>query len=516
MLKRIALALIILTSPALAKKSKFKGDLLVYYNHNQVLSFLKSSGIDPNDWLYLLKPYQYERAQKYLKETGLRFTDIKDVTIFGQLEKEESIRAVVNFDRLPAKLPAFFKKHSNHKIKGVPVYKAPSDKNHYMVLVGKRLLIAEEKTLNASLPAGDTVIKLPQSARGQALYLNIDVSKFLKEKMQNMMAKGERMGKGLSANVFLQAMVKLKSFDMGISLQPLRFNAGLLAQDQINGERLMMVTHTVIVATSIGITVGQAFAMQRMKPGDRDKFATTQKQMEDIQKIFGRIRTRQRKAGVLISLVFTNKEKQKLVTTIKEQIGKGKKRINEAKHLEAMAQLVAAAQSKNLKKVIRLARGDLNVVVKRNYTPLTAAIKGGDRAIVRHLLRKGAKINMLDGYRRYPLLYSYSNKKTEIFRMLRQQNADLSVRTVGGQHLLHLAVKAQDAKLINELLGKGQNPDVTDGDGNTPLHDAARANDLATVNLLLKKNANKTKRNYGNKLPADLATDEGVKARLTK
>ena len=53
--------------------------------------------------------------------------------------------------------------------------------------------------------------------------------------------------------------------------------------------------------------------------------------------------------------------------------------------------------------------------------------------------------------------------------------------------LLRAAESKKHAAWVQELLGMGCNPDITDAEKNTPLHLAAKANNLQAVEYLLKR-----------------------------
>src|SRR6185503_11045862 len=109
--------------------------------------------------------------------------------------------------------------------------------------------------------------------------------------------------------------------------------------------------------------------------------------------------------------------------------------------------------------------------------PLLDAVKKGDVAAVRSLLREGADPNSASGDGLTPLHVAAQEGNTQIARMLINAKASVGARTrIGGYTPLHLAAGGAHTDIVNALLAAGADPAaVTTTSGVTPLHLAAAA-----------------------------------------
>ena len=103
-------------------------------------------------------------------------------------------------------------------------------------------------------------------------------------------------------------------------------------------------------------------------------------------------------------------------------------------------------------------------------------------------------------------------------KALIEGGADID-RKRNGEAPLHMAVRNERGPLITLLLQRGANPDIADGDGDTPLHDAAQRTDTAEnaglIAFLLDAGADPNIRNDDGWRPLDLAYHGGTPSDLT-
>lgn len=110
-------------------------------------------------------------------------------------------------------------------------------------------------------------------------------------------------------------------------------------------------------------------------------------------------------------------------------------------------------------------------------TPLILAIKGGDAAVVRGLLRLRANTRIPDRRKRRPLHYAAALYKSDI---------------------------------ISELLEvPGVDVDPRDSNGNTPLHDASSRGNVNAIRKLVAAGADSNARNEEGRCPLELASKHG-------
>jgi len=168
---------------------------------------------------------------------------------------------------------------------------------------------------------------------------------------------------------------------------------------------------------------------------------------------------------------------------------------------------------------------DINKKTKNNkITPLHYAAAYADLKTVEYLLKKGADINALDSSGNTPLLYSLSfislrsahknitfkpplNYKTEdeqikLIEYLLNKGADVNVSSSNGKTPLHYSLRrGMPLEIVELLVSKGASVNVRDGNGWTPLHCGAYANSERSVRLLVKNGANTNVKNNDGKTP---------------
>ncbi|HVW98472.1 MAG TPA: ankyrin repeat domain-containing protein [Mucilaginibacter sp.] len=120
----------------------------------------------------------------------------------------------------------------------------------------------------------------------------------------------------------------------------------------------------------------------------------------------------------------------------------------------------------------------INFYAEDGFTPLGLACYFGHFEIARHLVLKGADVNMPsnNGFRVYPLHSAAAGNYTQIARMLIENNALVNVKQQAGA---------------------------------TALHSAAQNGNIDLLILLLEHGADVTSRMEGGKLAADLAREKG-------
>lgn len=130
------------------------------------------------------------------------------------------------------------------------------------------------------------------------------------------------------------------------------------------------------------------------------------------------------------------------------------------------------------------------------YMPLHCLYEHKDAEVTKLLLQNGAAedINMRTISNRMPLHIAAEGDCPEIIDLLIQYGADVEAKDEYGYTPLCCAADARNAENIEALLNNGANPDVINGDGNTPLHmiiaaGGSSSNAVKCVNTLIKGGA---------------------------
>jgi ankyrin repeat protein len=173
------------------------------------------------------------------------------------------------------------------------------------------------------------------------------------------------------------------------------------------------------------------------------------------------------------------------------------------------------ASSGGNKAVVRVLvdRGaDVNAKDEFGSTVLHQAYKGGNEAIVRLLVERGADVNAKDKYGNTVLHQAYKRGNEAIVRLLVERGADVNAKDEYGNTVLHQAYKRGNTAIVRLLVERGADVNVKDKFGTTVLHEAANEGDEAIVRLLVKKGADVKAKGSGGWTVLHNAAKEGNEA----
>ncbi|QES96755.1 ankyrin repeat domain-containing protein [Orientia tsutsugamushi] len=147
-----------------------------------------------------------------------------------------------------------------------------------------------------------------------------------------------------------------------------------------------------------------------------------------------------------------------------------------------------------------------------NGAALHTAVLCKDINMAGFLLKKGADVNLENGYGITSLHYAITHGYDEnIVMLLLDNGANVNVTNFRGITPLHCVITPSysDVDRIELLVSRGGNIDVQKNNGRTVLHDAAEYGQRDIVELLLARNANALLRDDCGKTPAHLAAKYG-------
>ncbi|GFN90488.1 ankyrin repeat and socs box protein 8-like [Plakobranchus ocellatus] len=132
--------------------------------------------------------------------------------------------------------------------------------------------------------------------------------------------------------------------------------------------------------------------------------------------------------------------------------------------------------------------------------PLHCACMVGDVEILKLLLRKGAKVNAVDGYERTAIHYAAERDDT-CLEILLQNGAFVNQGDGNQDTALHWASYKNNVACVKMLLQHGANVNAVDYNYDTPISWAARKGNLEVVKILLDYNADIEIRNINGNTP---------------
>lgn len=132
----------------------------------------------------------------------------------------------------------------------------------------------------------------------------------------------------------------------------------------------------------------------------------------------------------------------------------------------------------------------------RGFTPLAAACLKGDKVLFDLLASRGADINRADSFGFTPIMCALLSQNADIIKSFADMGADLNVLSAGGTSFcrgrvspLTLAIKLCEADVIQHLLDKNADPDLSGGESDNPLSEAFNRKRPEVAALLINAGA---------------------------
>lgn len=135
---------------------------------------------------------------------------------------------------------------------------------------------------------------------------------------------------------------------------------------------------------------------------------------------------------------------------------------------------------------------DINIRDDQNNYFLTYAVTLNEPDVVKLLLEKGAKIDIVDKYDRSILIIPITFSYFEVLNLLlsaNKENIGISITDIKDKNMripLHYAIEVQNKKAVKILLENGSNPNVVDKDGYTALHLAVKSRSLEICKIVMQ------------------------------
>lgn len=145
-----------------------------------------------------------------------------------------------------------------------------------------------------------------------------------------------------------------------------------------------------------------------------------------------------------------------------------------------------------LRKLIKHAKPDLNVLDDNGNPCLYHAVVSGQVEIVKFLIDSGADVNVPAADGNSCICFAVANEQKDIVRLLADSGADVNAITSHGIPLLHYAVANRNTDIVRVLLDSSANVNATDTSSNSTLHYACTGKNIAAeiVEMLLDYGVN--------------------------
>jgi uncharacterized protein len=177
-----------------------------------------------------------------------------------------------------------------------------------------------------------------------------------------------------------------------------------------------------------------------------------------------------------------------------------------------LVEAVKAGDQAAIRRLVR-SRTAVNTPEADGTTALHWAVRADDAATVRLLLRAGAQVNAANRYGVTPLALAALNRSPSLVSELLEAGADVKIRLAEGQTILMAAARAGAPSVLQLLLDAGADVNATEGvAGETALMWAALENHAEAVKLLVSRGANVNTRSNHTTFPR-LRFGDGIVAR---
>ena len=472
-------------------------DIYTYANAEDFFLFAGKSGISSKDIPFLMGEELYEKTEDALAEFGLSILNVKEVLSAvnsREVEKKSGMIMMVSISKkilIPDKI--LKTKHQSGKS---AIYLIDKQKKFYFTISDVILVFGQKNTIENYLKKrkGNNVKSSTiqrsfiADCKDKTFYMNIHVSSYIKEKMENAVKQGAVLGKGLDANVFIKAITALQSIDMGMSTNRngVTFFTGLQGANVSDGKRLLMISHFTIVGSSLALTLADMYARRKGSKAI-SSVTSNRRNMEKIQQYFGRIKTRHSGNSAVLTFSFNMEETREFVVKLTKQIDKEKQNRLARYEREKISRLNKLIISKKFGEVEKALSQKININTKGNEgnTLLFTAAQHGNLKLVEQIISMGADINGLSGNDYAPLHGAVIGGKSDNVKFLIKKGADVNVKTRDRSTPLHYAAAGGDIQIVKILAGENADPDVFNRKGERAV-DIADKKQLNIISEFLK------------------------------
>lgn len=507
------------STPDITREARFSpesSDIYFYVNLASGRDFLGKHEIPPEDlFMALFGP----RLTLENKRVRTFYEQAEQMFIIAQSQKVKEESGVLAFLKVKDDLgdiSEFFPSAKEVVIEGETCYQLDEKRKSYLKKQGNIYVFGFMENIREYIQArkaGKTTNPLLEDeiadrALKYSLYIYLPFSAYTRNQMKEALEKGNG-GKtsALQKNIYIQALINARSLEIAANAgERIEFTGVFTGEDDEQGERLYMLSHFMIVSSSIGISFMEYYIKKSNERKGLSKESSID--FEKIQSFFARLRTKQIPGGALMSLTLTREETHEVALIFSKVADNKRNEIAQKEREQKIRQLYSAIRSGDRERARALLDelGDRDIVDSKGRTPLHLAVQSGREEMASFLLERGFDVNVpTDNGKQTPLHNAVQTGSASMTRILLDAGADINARDAEGRGVMHMAARWGHNDLIPMLAKKGASVKMKNEKRSTPLHEAAGAGNLETVKLLIKLGADPESRDKYGATPADNA-----------
>lgn len=482
-------------------------DFALFINYKEVFSYLKTGGINPDDYFLMFGDVEAARAEEMLKRFGLKLSDIQEVFLsFGLTEMAQqkfNFILMLNTGGRGA-IPEDLRVGALKCDYGT-IYTIPDSTNIQIsyIKIDQYFVIGEKETLMEFLKRRSLKKRsvspfhgeFKKGCRGRIIYGSFVLSDIVKQFVENAASAGAGAKNDiLKSNLFIKSLLTVKSCDFAFETgDGFIYSMGMYGVDGEDAERLVMVSHFGIVSASFLFTFSDVLTSGdggNLNSGVNAVFGDRET-LNMVQQMLGRAKVIKTRGGVIVTLNETKEESDRTLAGIKKIIEKNRQTRSERLESEKISVLTNAIidnDSKAAEKALSVIR-NVNLKDLNGDYPIGIAAMYGNVKMIKSLVLKGAKIDSPSSNGNTPLHLAVSAGMLDAAAYLVEKGADINARNDGGMTPLYINASQGEIGITRLLLRRGARVNVFAGDGYAPIHRAAESGNLEVIKLLVKYRA---------------------------
>lgn len=499
-------------------------DMAMYLSYSDVFKYLKSGGINPDEYMMVIGEYEAERLDEIIQKFNLKFTDLNDILFSASLNgltgNNPGFLLQINVNgkgSIPQEMLTSPLKTEYGTIymidNGSPseVYFAKLDTCYIIGTKDSVITFMKKKSMKVK-DAPSFHKNFIRVCKGKTFYVNFYAADIMKFALDAASAAGAGSQiEVIRANLFLKSLMAVKSFDASIEMKDgFIYNIGMYGVSGEDADRLVMVSHCFIVNTSFLMTFAELM-IDRLNNPEIQAYLGDAKSIRYVQDVLARAKVVKTTDGVIVTMDITKKESDEYLASFRKIIEQQKKARVERHEREKISNLTNAIINNDMAgaEKILAAISDVNVRDTNGDYPLAIAAMYGNMKIIKALVAKGAKVDLPSTNGNTALHFAVSAGMYDATVYLVEKGAGVNVRNDEGMTALYINSSQGDSKITIYLLKKGSDVNAVSGDGYAPIHRAAESGNLDVIKALVQYKADVELVNSYQERAIDIAARNG-------